>query len=110
MRHREVDAGRSGAAVAGYSSPLGRRRRGRIQVQVAGRVDRHRHQPADQHPHPAIHQMCQNPATTPTKARFCASTLAQTTIRDLPDRVARNWWRRDGHALVLDNLVEDLDE
>ena len=28
----------------------------------------------------------------------------------LPDRVVRNWWRRDGHALVLDDLVEVLDE
>jgi hypothetical protein len=23
----------------------------------------------------------------------------------LPDRVVRNWWRQDGHALVLDDLV-----
>ena len=28
----------------------------------------------------------------------------------LPDRVVRNWWREDGHALVLDDLVEVLDE
>ena len=28
----------------------------------------------------------------------------------LPDRVVRNWWRHDGHALVLDDLVEVLDE
>jgi hypothetical protein len=28
----------------------------------------------------------------------------------LPDRVVRNWWRQDGHALVLDDLVEVLDE
>ena len=28
----------------------------------------------------------------------------------LPDRVVRNWWRRDGHALVLDDPVEVLDE
>ena len=28
----------------------------------------------------------------------------------LPDRVVRNWWRRDGHALVLDDLIEVLDE
>jgi hypothetical protein len=28
----------------------------------------------------------------------------------LPDRVVRNWWRRDGHALVLDDLVEVFDE
>jgi hypothetical protein len=28
----------------------------------------------------------------------------------LPDRVVRNWWRRDGHALVLDDLVEVLDD
>jgi hypothetical protein len=28
----------------------------------------------------------------------------------LPDRVVQNWWRRDGHALVLDDLVEVLDE
>ena len=24
----------------------------------------------------------------------------------LPGRVVRNWWRRDGHALVLDDLAE----
>jgi hypothetical protein len=28
----------------------------------------------------------------------------------LPDQVVRNWWRRDGHALALDDLVEVLDE
>jgi hypothetical protein len=28
----------------------------------------------------------------------------------LSDRVVRNWWRHDGHALVLDGLVEVLDE
>jgi len=28
----------------------------------------------------------------------------------LPERVARNWWRHDGHALVLDDLAEVLDE
>jgi hypothetical protein len=28
----------------------------------------------------------------------------------LPGRVVRNWWRRDGHALVLDDLAEVLDE
>jgi hypothetical protein len=28
----------------------------------------------------------------------------------LPDRVVRNWWRHDGHALVLDDLVEVLEE
>src|SRR5512132_2408340 len=28
----------------------------------------------------------------------------------LPDRVVRNWWRQDGHALVLDDLLEVLDE
>jgi hypothetical protein len=28
----------------------------------------------------------------------------------LPDRVVRNWWRQDGHALVLDDLAEVLDE
>jgi hypothetical protein len=28
----------------------------------------------------------------------------------LPGRVVRNWWRLDGHALVLDDLVEILDE
>ena len=28
----------------------------------------------------------------------------------LPDQVVRNWWRRDGHGLVLDDLVEVLDE
>jgi hypothetical protein len=28
----------------------------------------------------------------------------------LPNRVVRNWWRRDGHALVLGDLVEVLDE
>lgn len=28
----------------------------------------------------------------------------------LPDRVVRNWWRRDGHALVLEDLAAVLDE
>jgi hypothetical protein len=28
----------------------------------------------------------------------------------LPDRVVRDWWRRDGHALVLDDLGEVLGE
>jgi hypothetical protein len=28
----------------------------------------------------------------------------------LPDRVIRNWWRKDGHVLVLDDLGEVLDE
>jgi hypothetical protein len=28
----------------------------------------------------------------------------------LPDRVVGNWWRHDGHALVLDDLAEVLDE
>jgi hypothetical protein len=28
----------------------------------------------------------------------------------LPDRVVRNWWRQDGHALVLDDLNDVLDD
>jgi hypothetical protein len=28
----------------------------------------------------------------------------------LPERVVRNWWRREGHALVLDDLDAVLDE
>jgi hypothetical protein len=28
----------------------------------------------------------------------------------LPGRVVRNWWRREGHELVLDDLLEVLDE
>jgi hypothetical protein len=28
----------------------------------------------------------------------------------LPGRVVRNWWRQDGHALVLDDLVQVLEE
>jgi hypothetical protein len=28
----------------------------------------------------------------------------------LPDRVVRNWWRQDGHSLVLEDLAEVLDE
>jgi hypothetical protein len=28
----------------------------------------------------------------------------------LPDRVISNWWRKDGHSLVLDDLDEVLDE
>lgn len=28
----------------------------------------------------------------------------------LPRRVVRNWWRRDGHALVLEDLADVLDE
>jgi hypothetical protein len=28
----------------------------------------------------------------------------------LPDRVVREWWRRDGHSLALDDLSDVLDE
>jgi hypothetical protein len=28
----------------------------------------------------------------------------------LPDRVVRNWWRREGHALVLEDLDDVLDD
>jgi hypothetical protein len=28
----------------------------------------------------------------------------------MPDRVVRNWWRKDGHELVLEDLLEVLDE
>jgi hypothetical protein len=28
----------------------------------------------------------------------------------LPSRVIRNWWRKDGHALVLDDLGDVVDE
>jgi hypothetical protein len=28
----------------------------------------------------------------------------------LPERVVRNWWRRDGHSLVLEDLEAVLDE
>jgi hypothetical protein len=28
----------------------------------------------------------------------------------LPGRVVRNWWRKDGHSLVMDDLEEVLDE
>jgi hypothetical protein len=28
----------------------------------------------------------------------------------LPDRVVRDWWRQEGHALVVDDLREVLDE
>jgi hypothetical protein len=28
----------------------------------------------------------------------------------LPARVVHNWWRRDGHSLVLDDLSDVLDE
>jgi len=28
----------------------------------------------------------------------------------LPDRVVPNWWRRDGHSLVVDDLKEVLDD
>jgi hypothetical protein len=28
----------------------------------------------------------------------------------LPDRVVRNWWRQEGHALVVDDLGEVLEE
>jgi hypothetical protein len=28
----------------------------------------------------------------------------------LPDRVVRDWWRQDGHGLVLDDLRDVLDE
>jgi hypothetical protein len=28
----------------------------------------------------------------------------------LPGRVVRNWWRKDGHRLVIEDLVDVLDE
>jgi hypothetical protein len=28
----------------------------------------------------------------------------------LPDHVVRGWWRRDGHALVLEDLAEVIDD
>jgi hypothetical protein len=28
----------------------------------------------------------------------------------LPDRVVGNWWRKDGHSLVVDDLSDVLDE
>lgn len=28
----------------------------------------------------------------------------------LPDRVVPNWWRRDGHSLVIEDLEDVLDE
>jgi hypothetical protein len=28
----------------------------------------------------------------------------------LPDRVVRNWWRQDGHTLVLEDLDQVLDD
>jgi hypothetical protein len=28
----------------------------------------------------------------------------------LPDRVVRDWWRKDGHSLVLEDLDDVLDE
>ncbi len=37
----------------------------------------------------------------------------QTHTRDvivLPARVVANWWRREGHGLVLDDLAEVIDE
>jgi hypothetical protein len=37
----------------------------------------------------------------------------QQETRDLivlPRRVVRNWWRRDGHALVLEDLADVLEE
>ena len=43
--------------------------------------------------------------------RIAVDGLEQT--RDLivlPDRVVTNWWRRDGHSLVLEDLAEVLDE
>jgi hypothetical protein len=34
----------------------------------------------------------------------------RTDVIVLPERVVRGWWRRDGHALVLEDLNEVLDE
>ena len=28
----------------------------------------------------------------------------------LPERVVTNWWRRDGHSLVMDDLADVIDE
>jgi hypothetical protein len=45
-----------------------------------------------------------------TFGRLCVDGSEQT--RDLivlPDRVVTNWWRRDGHSLVIEDLAEVLD-
>ncbi len=34
----------------------------------------------------------------------------QRDVIVLPDRVVRDWWRRDGHGLVLDDLDDVLDD
>jgi hypothetical protein len=28
----------------------------------------------------------------------------------LPDRVVANWWRKDGHSLIIEDLAEVIDE
>jgi hypothetical protein len=64
------------------------RRRGRrppipFQAPVTRRVNRHPTSPLAKIPTPAIHRMCQKPATTPTKAPVCATTCAMATRTDL---------------------------
>jgi hypothetical protein len=49
-------------------------------------VDRNPHEPGRQYAHPAIHRMCQKPATTPTKADSCAATCVTATTTDLARR------------------------
>lgn len=36
--------------------------------------------------------------------------LEQRDVIVLPDRVVRDWWRRDGHGLVLEDLEDILDD
>ena len=43
----------------------------------------------------------------------CVRVDGQEETRDvivLPQRVLRNWWRREGHALVIDDLDEVIGE
>lgn len=78
--------GRSGVGVAGCSGPsaVGVWSRLRPSQPAAWTVTAT--SPPTSIPTPAIHQICQNPAITPTKARFCVTTLVQTTGRDLVAR------------------------
>ena len=49
-------------------------------------------------------------STTTSSGRSSSTHARRKDLIILPDRVVRNWWRRDGHALVLDDPVEVLDE
>jgi len=69
------------AADSGFFAFLGSRLLIPIQARVACRLNGHPTIAVTNSPTP-IHRMCQKPATTPTKAPICATTLAISARTD----------------------------